>query len=92
MVATSDDLLEETRHVLSAKWWLQRAHLVDDAPERPDICLLVVGEVLPDLRGGVVRGACLRVEHALARDLGDVEITELAGAVLVQKHVRTLQI
>ena len=43
---------------------------------------MVIRLVLPDLRAGVVRGACLRLEEAALGDLADVEVAHFDCTVL----------
>lgn len=52
-------------HVTPAERRLQREHLVDDAAQRPQVRLVTVGFVLPDLGARVVRCARLRVVQAV---------------------------
>ena len=73
-----DQLLEEALHVVGLEGRTECCHLVDDAAEAPDVTLVVVGLVLPDLRRGVVRSASLRVIQAQrVGDFRDVHVTQL---------------
>ena len=64
-------------HVSPAKWRLERQHLVDHAAERPDVRLVAVRLVVPDLGRGVVGRASLRViEAVLVGNLANVHISE----------------
>lgn len=42
--------LVEPVHVVRTERWLERAHLVEDAAEGPDVALSIVGLIAPDLR------------------------------------------
>lgn len=51
--------------VLRLKRRMQHAELVDDASQRPDVGLVVVGVFSPHLRRGVVGSSCLRLGEVL---------------------------
>ena len=64
-------------HVPPAERRLERQHLVDHAAERPDVRLVAVRLVVPDLGRGVVGRASLRVvEAVLIGNLANVHISE----------------
>ena len=64
-------------HVPPAKRRLERQHLVDHAAERPDVRLVAVWLVVPDLGQGVVGRTSLRVvEAVLIGNLANVHISE----------------
>ena len=64
-------------HVPPAEWRFERQHLVDHAAERPDVRLVAVRLVVPDLGRGVVGRASLRVvEAVLIGNLANVHISE----------------
>ena len=44
------DALIQVVHVTTTKRWLKREHFVDDAAQRPDIRLVTVRLIFPDLR------------------------------------------
>lgn len=87
-----DHLLVEAFHVVGMEGWLQSCHLIEDTPQRPDIGLVVVGLVLPDLRRGVVGRAGLGVEEPFFGDLGDVHVAQLDRAILVEEDVGRLHV
>lgn len=58
------DSLVELAHVFTVKRGLQCEHLVNDAAERPNIALEVVGLVFPDLRRSIVGSSCLGIIKA----------------------------
>lgn len=57
--------LEETVHVVGTEGWDQRAHLIQDATQRPDVRLQVIRLVFPDLWRSVVWCPRLGVEKSL---------------------------
>ena len=67
----------------------QRRHLVEDAAHGPEVWLVVVGLVLPDLGAEVVRGpdAGLGVVGRPVHDPGDPEVPEFDGPVFPEKDV-----
>ena len=91
-VLTSQYPFEQTIHVIRLKWWLQVAHLVSYAAERPNVRLKIVWLVFPHLRARVVRGARLRVQQALLSHLADIEVAQLGCGVLIQEYVGTLHV
>lgn len=54
------DGLEQAWIVLCPKGRQESTHLIDDATQSPDITLIIVLLVFPDLGTGVVRGSSLR--------------------------------
>ena len=53
---------------------------------------MVIRLVLPDLRAGIIRGACLRLEEASLSNLADIEVAHLDSAVLGEEDVSTLNV
>ena len=86
------DSLIETFHVLGREGRVEGHQLVEDAAERPDIRLVVVGFVLPDLGTRIVRRASLRLQNARLGNLRNIEISQLDHALFRQKHVCALYI
>lgn len=86
------DAVVETAHAFGAKGWVQRAHLVDDTAERPQVALVVIRFLLPDLGTGVVGGSCLRIKHTVLRNLTHVEIAHFENAIFTLKDVRRFQV
>lgn len=74
------NLFVQSLEVGSSKGWPQATHLVDDTSQGPDITLRTVGRIAPDLRAGVVRGACLRLCHLVLQDFGDIEVAQFGSA------------
>ena len=91
-VLTSQYSFEQTIHVIRLKWWLQVAHLVSYAAERPNVRLKIVWLVFPHLRARVVRGARLRVQQALLGHLTHIQVAQLGCGVLIQEYVGTLHV
>ena len=69
-------------------------HLVNDAPQRPHVALVVVRLVLAQLRGQVVRRAHQRLGkvNRVRHHLGDAEVPNLRVAVLVEEYVLSLDV
>ena len=83
---------EESVHVISLERWLQMAHFVSYAAERPYVRFKIVRLVLPNLRAGVVRCARLRIQEALLGNLAHIQVTQFGCRILVQENVRTLHV
>lgn len=93
-VGRAQDLEDEALHGVGVEGVAERAHLVEDAAEGPDVRLLVVGLLLADLRGQVVGradgglGAVVGVlEHS-----GDAEVADFDLSVLVHEDVLRLEV
>ena len=71
---------------------LKRSHLVYNASQRPDIALHVIRQILPHLRTGVIRRACLSIRQALLEYFRDIQIPEFIRAFLVNEDIRGLEI
>ena len=54
-------LSEKLIHIVGSEGWIQGTHFIEDAPQAPNIALVVVGLVLPNFGTGVVwcTGLCL---------------------------------
>jgi hypothetical protein len=74
LVLPLEHLLVQATLVLGRKGWLQRAHLVDDLAQRPNVRLYVVGLILPHLGTGVVRRARLGVKESLLGHLRYIQV------------------
>lgn len=72
----------------------QRNHFVEDAPERPDVRLLIVGLFLTNLRREVVGCAdsCHGTVVGVLEDAGNTEVTNLDAAVLVHENILGLKV
>ena len=83
------DFPVEALHVVGAEGGFETGKFIEYAPHAPDICLLVVGGVFPDLRGSVVGRACLSARHLVTfSDLGNIEVTQFDFAeVFAQKNI-----
>jgi len=91
-VLTLYALLVKASHVVCSEGRHQRAHLVEDAAQGPDVTLGVVGHVSPHLRTGIVGCTSLSVTQALLYYFRDVEVSQLGLHVLEQKDVRALHV
>ncbi len=82
------DFLADGLHVFASERRDQRAELVDEAAERPDVRAEVVGLVFPDFRRSVVGRACLGEEELALRDLRDVHVSDHRdGLVFAEEDV-----
>lgn len=91
-VAARQNAVVKAFHALGSERRVQRAHLVNNAAQRPNVTLFVVRFLLPDFRARVVRRSRLSVQHAVLRDLAHVQIAHLVCAVLALKDVGRLQV
>ncbi len=68
---------------------LQGGHLVEDTPHGPEVGLVVVRVVLPDLRAQVIRGthAGPGIISGSVHDPGDPEISQFYCPVFAEKNV-----
>jgi hypothetical protein len=48
------DILVESLHIRRHKRWSETAHLIDNAPERPDVAFVVVGLIPPNLWASII--------------------------------------
>ena len=55
LVISSGHFFVEAFHILGVEGRLEGGHLIEDATHGPDVRLLIVGLVLPDLGAGRVR-------------------------------------
>ena len=72
----------------------QRHHLIQNAPQRPNIRLLVIGLLLADLGREVVRCSNGRLGTivSMLEDTGDTKVTNFDLATLCHENVLYLQI
>ena len=91
-VRARKDAVVETFHAFCAEWRIERAHLIDNTTEGPNVTLLVIGLLLPDLRTGIVWGSRLGVQHAILRYFTHVQIPHLKCAIRALENVRRLQV
>lgn len=87
-----DDFLVEALHVVCAKGWNKSAHLIQDAAQRPNITLGIVGHVAPYLGACVVRRACLCVTEAFLDYFRNVEIAQFSLHISVEKDIGTFHV
>ena len=63
-------------HVFAAKWRLERKHFIDHTAHGPDIALVAIRLVSPDLWRCIVRCSCLGViESLITSDFADIHVT-----------------
>lgn len=93
-VLSSQDFQHQPLHVACFKCMLQRGHLVENAPKRPDVRFVVVRLVLANLGRQVVRGSdCGPSQFARAsQHFCNPEITKLYNIVPRQENILCLQI
>lgn len=91
-IVTSDNFLVEALHIFGFEGRLQRGHLVDHAPEGPNVAFAVVGLVLPDFGTGVVGGSRLRVEQPLLGHLGNVHVAEFDVPVGLEEDIGAFEV
>jgi hypothetical protein len=84
------DFFVQALHVISSEWRDQGAHLIEHAPQGPDITLPIIGLVFPHFWGGIVWGPCLRVTEAFFDDLRHIQIAQFRCHVFVEEYVCTL--
>jgi hypothetical protein len=90
---TLKDLLVEALHILCGEGRLECNHLVENAPERPNVRLDIVRLVAPDLGARIVGSASLGVvQSALVGNFRDIHVAELGSEVSIQEDVRALEI
>ena len=72
----------------------QRYHLIQDASQRPNIRLLVIGLLLANLGREVVRCTygCLGTIVSMLEDTGDTKVTYFDLSTLCHENVLSLQI
>ena len=67
-----NDLVIQALHIGRPKGRVERAQLIEDAAHAPDIALVIIGFVLPDLGTRVVRCASLSVKEPPLCHLGNI--------------------
>jgi hypothetical protein len=93
-VSASQDLQDESLHGIGVKSMFESDHLVEDAPQTPNIRFLVVRLLLTDLGREVVRCAnsCLRTVISVLEDPGNPEISNFDGSLLSHENVLSFQV
>jgi len=87
-VVALQHLPEQSVHVVRLEGRLETDHFVENASERPQVRLVVVGLVAPDLGTCVVRSARLGVvQTLLIGHLRNVQVAQLGCAVLVEENI-----
>lgn len=71
-VLAFDHLFVQALHVVGPEGWVQGAHFVENAAQRPNVTFGVVGHIPPDFRTGVVRGTRLCITQPLLHDFGHI--------------------
>ena len=74
VVEASHDLLVQPVHVCSSKGRVEHDHLIEHAPERPNVTAVIIGPVLPHLGACVVRGPGLGVQESLLGNFRDIQV------------------
>lgn len=72
----------------------ESAQLIEDAAQRPDITLVVVGLLLAELRGQIVRGADdgVREVCGLVEELGHTQVSDFDLVLSSEEHVYGLDV
>lgn len=91
-VSSFENAFVKAVHVVRSERWLESAHFVKDTAEGPDVTLGIVWLILPDLGGGIVRCACLRVEESFFGNFRHVQIAEFGHPVLLKENIRAFEI
>lgn len=87
------NLIVELLHVLPEKRRFERAHLVHETSERPNVRFGVISLVPPDLRRRVVRRAGLSPQHPILSNFGDVEISDHRSAFIArEEYIRAFEV
>lgn len=60
-IAGSNDSLIKFLHVVGLEGRSEGNHLIQDAAQRPNVTLLIVGSILPNFRTRIVGRSCLSV-------------------------------
>ena len=93
-VVATQDLEDETLHGVGVEGMPQCDHLVQDAPQRPNIRLLVIGLLLANLGREVIRGTdgCLCTIVSVLEDTGNSKVTNFYLSTLGHEYVLRLQV
>ena len=91
-VLASQNFLVETVHIRCLEWWHQAAHLVHDAPKRPNVWFQAVWFLSPNFGSSVVRCTSLGVKHSFLGYLRDVEVTKFCLPIRKQENIRRLHV
>ena len=84
--------LEKPFHAFALERRAKTYRLVQHTTKAPDVRLVAVRLVHPNLGTSVVRRACLRVAKASLGDLRHIEIAKLGLAIFIQKNIGTFEI
>lgn len=73
---------------------LQSAQLVEHAPERPDVALMVIGLLLAEFRGQIVRRSHHGVREVccLVQHFRHAQVANLYAVILRQEHINCLDV
>ena len=82
----------ETLHIFGGKWWIEGNELVEDAPKRPNVRLIVIRLILPNLWTSIIRCTGLRLKNTSLCHFRYIKISQFDHAVLCQKYVGTFYI
>lgn len=77
------DFLVKSVHVLSPEGRLECGHLIDHAPETPNVRFVIIRLVLPNLRTSIVRSTSLSIEKSIFCDFGNIHISQFGSPRLV---------
>lgn len=82
-VYSLNDFLVKPIHVLSSEGRLECGHLIDHASKTPDIRLVIIRLVFPNLRTSIVRSSSLSIEESILGDLRNIHVSQLGSSSLV---------
>ncbi len=85
-----NNILVETLHINPLERWRQHDHFIENTSQRPNVRLVVIRQVFPDLRTGIVRGSSL--SHAKITNFWDIHVTQFGLALLVDEDVGRFEI
>ena len=65
----------ETFHIFGGKWWIKSNELVEDASKGPNVRLVVIWLILPNLWTSIIRCTGLRLKNSSFCYFGYIKIT-----------------
>lgn len=88
LILSQHDLLEQLVGSIRPEGRLQHGHLVEDAPQRPDIAFEIIRFLVPHLRRGIVRRPRLRNSKLINQMFRDIEISYLGHFIMKENVCR----
>ena len=87
-----NNLLVKSLHIICTKRWVQCAHFVKNASQRPNITLRIIRHVTPYFRTSIIRSTSLSVTEPFLHYFRYVEITKFGLHISIQEYVGTFHI